>query len=267
MVAPIGCSLTALILTIGLCQVAVPVEAERDARTLVKFMVEAVGGTERLRALKDVEYEYTYLQPDGKKDVSLERYIFDGELSWAKYLTREAFVAPQLEGELVQGFDGSESWATLNGSLIDDPNLNKINDFMRKTNFYWFTMMFKLLDPGINYKRLPSRVVNGVEYDVVEVFFEEGVGDAQDTYVLYVNPVTHLIDQFLFTVMDFGMSQPLLMVVKYAEVDGLKLPTARSYVASDWEGNIRGDKWTAEISDKIRFGNDFTKVQFQRPSQ
>ena len=229
--------------------------------------VEAVGGLERLRSLRDVDYEYTYLRPDGKKDVSLERYICDGELSWAKYLAREAVVVPQTEGELVQGFDGTESWATLDGSLMDDPNLNKLNDFMRKTNFYWFTMMFKLLDPGINYKRLPSREVNGIVYNVVEITFGEGVGDAQDTYVLYLNPTTHLVDQFLFTVMDFNMSNPLLMVVKYAEINGVKLPTARSYVSSDWEGNVRSEKWTAEISDKIRFMNGFSRDQFKRPPQ
>ena len=133
------------------------------------------------------------------------------------------------------------------GSLTDDPNLNKLNGFMRKTNFYWFTMMFKLLDPGINYKRLPSREVNGIVYNVVETSFGESVGDAQDTYVLYLNPTTHLVDQFLFTVMDFNMSNPLLMVAKYAEINGVKLPTDRSYVSSDWEGNVRSEKWTAEI--------------------
>ena len=128
-------------------------------------------------------------------------------------------------------------------------------------------LMFKLLDPGISYKRLPSREVNGIVYNVVEISFGESVGDAKDTHVLYLNPTTHLVDQFLFTVMDFNMSNPLLMVVKYAEINGVKLPTARSYVSSDWEGNVRSEKWTAEISDKIRFMNGFSRDQFERPPQ
>jgi hypothetical protein len=43
---------------------------------------------EKLRTFRDVEYKYTYRdKKTGKADISIERYVFDGELSWAKYLT------------------------------------------------------------------------------------------------------------------------------------------------------------------------------------
>ena len=87
-------------------------------------MVAEVGGIEKLSSLKDVEYTYTYhdLAQD-LKDVSIERYIFDGELSWAKYDVREKTVMPHIEGQIVQGYDGRQSWMTIDNRLVEDPQL------------------------------------------------------------------------------------------------------------------------------------------------
>lgn len=237
----------------------------KDPRALVEEMVHAVGGRERLYALKDVEFTYTYVTADGKKDVSLERYVFDGELSWGKYTTHEAFVLPGVAGDVTQAYNGSETWASQEGKLLTDPEALKLADFMRKTNFYWFTMMFKLTDPGMNYEHLGTRQVGSIEYDVVKVTFDAGVGDAQDTYILYIHPETHLVDQFLFTVMDFGMQQPFLMRVEYEEVEGLKLPARRTYTEADWDGAPKSDKWNKEISTGIKFNNGFERSVFERP--
>ena len=134
------------------------------AEALIHKMVEASGGIEKYRALKDVEYDYTYhVVKDGKKDVSVERYVYDGEKSWAKYTTHEVFVFPGQEGEAIQGFDGKESWVTFNGERITEPQVAKLADFARKTNFYWLNMMYKLVDPGTNYELMEDQEVNGVK--------------------------------------------------------------------------------------------------------
>ena len=111
-----------------------------------------------------------------------------------------------------------------------------------------------------------SKNVDGTEYDLVKISFGEGVGDAQDTYLLYINPETKLIDQFLFTVMDFGLETPLLMKVEYEEVNGLKLPAKRKYVQADWDGVPQNDNWVAEISTNIKFNNGFDRSIFEKPT-
>lgn len=243
------------------------VSKQDNPRALVEKMVAEVGGMDKLYSLKDVEYTYTYhdLTTD-KKDVSLERYVFDGELSWAKYETREKNVVPQLEGEIIQGFNGKESWMTIDGAPVDAPQLNKLCDFLRKTNYYWFTMMFKLLDPGVHHEYKGTKTVDGIQYDLVGITFGEGIGDVQDSYLLYINPKTKLVDQFLFTVMDFGIKEPFLMKVEYEEVDGLKLPTRRKAVAADWDGVPKNDNWVTEISTNIKFNNGFDRSMFDKPS-
>jgi hypothetical protein len=100
---------------------------------------------------------------------------------------------------------------------------------------------------------------------LVGIGFDPGVGDVQDTYVLYLNPKTHLVDQFLFTVMDFGIKEPFLMKVKYEEIAGLKLPTKRKAAAADWDGILKDENWVAEISENIKFNNGFTREMFEKP--
>ncbi len=238
----------------------------KDPKALVAEMVDAIGGKEKFYSLQDVEYEYTYNSiKEGKKDVSLERYAFDGERSWAKFIQHEKNVYPQLEGEIIQGFNGSESWVTLNGKFLTEPMQLKIADFLRKTNYYWFAMMFKLLDDGINYEGLGTRNVSDIDYDVVKITFGENTGDVQDSYVLYINPETKLVDQFLFTVLDFGLEEPHLMLVEYEEIDGVKLPTYRKYAPANWDGSIKEEVWAEEISKNVKFKNGFDWKMFEKP--
>lgn len=239
----------------------------KDPKSLVAQMVDTVGGTDRLYQLRDVEY--TYIVRDartGKQDVSLERYIFDGELSWARYSERQKSALPDLPGELIQGFDGQTSWATLNGEPLREKQALRRVDFSRKTNYYWFVMMYKLLDPGINYDHKGARSVDGISYDLVEITFDKGVGDVQDTYLLYINPKTKLVDCFLFTVMDFNVTTPMLMLVEYETIDGLTLPVTRKFTRSNWQGEIVGDVWTEELMRDIKFNNSLARELFSPPA-
>lgn len=241
--------------------------ATEDPKALVQTAVAKVGGLDKLHALKDVQYTYIYkpTSEGASADISTERYVFDGEWSWASY--SQVSRTPGLEGKtLVQGYDGKESWATIDGVLSDDPQLLKRADFTRKTNYYWFAMMFKLADPGTFHRYEGTRQVEGIDYHLVRLGFEEGIGDVQDTYLLYINPYTGLVDQFLFTVMDFGRKDPLLMKVDYVAVDGVMLPASRRYIVSDWEGNIpEGESWVLEMMIDIKFNNGFKLADFKKP--
>lgn len=235
-----------------------------DPQALVREVVAAMGGRDALRARRDVEYTYTYTK-EGKSDISTERYLFDGELSWGRYDTHEN-MAPDIAGPIIQGYDGESTWVTVDGELTDDEALIQSADFLRKTNFYWFAMMFKLLDPGLTYSHEGTWSHGGIDYDLVMVGFEEGVGDVQDQYLLCINPETHMVDRFLFTVMDFGMTDPLLMTVGYKEVDGVMIPATRRYTpAVSWQNPVPkpDPQWVDEISTDITFNNGFERSLFQ----
>jgi hypothetical protein len=263
-----NCSLAFAVVTASLIAFAVESSAAKtpDPRDLVTKVVEAAGGVDALRAKNDVEYTYIYRNgASGKLDVSVERYVFDGERSWARYDVHEN-LPPEIEGTVVQGYDGRTTWQTADGAPATDTAQLRRADFLRKTNFYWFAMTFKLLDPGLRYSYEGQRKVGDTNYELVKITFGEGVGDVSDTYVLYIDTNTWRVDQFLFTVLDFGKTEPLLMRVRYDRVDGVLLPTERHYTASDWAGSVPRDaEWTDEISVGIRFNNGFSAELFQAP--
>ncbi len=229
---------------------------QNKAHELVYNMVQKVGDMEQWKQLNNVVYDYTYRRPDSTEDISKETYVFEGEKSVGAYSKHE-ILQPGLQGTLVQGYDGTKFWATLNGEELHDEESIKTCTFMRKTNFYWLTMMPKLLDPGISYKWLREDKVGSHKYDVVSITFERPQGEKSDIYHLYINQETGLIDQFLFTVIDFNVvDKPLLMLVEYEHINGLMVPTNRKYTMANWEGEIDSDKWTQEIATNIKFDQE-----------
>ena len=228
---------------------------------LVYTMMQEVGDYATLAAKNDVVYTYTYQTPDGQKDVSTEKYIFDGEYSYGLYNTHQRTL-PELEGTIEQGYDGKEYWLKNEGTIITDEAVLKRVAFNRPTNYYWFTMMQKLGDPGLVYEYVKQQTVNNINYDVVKVSFESTEDKPQDIYQLYINPETKRVDQFLFTVVDFGVTDPYLMEVSYEEVDGLQIPTKRRYKKSDWDATVTDAPWITVDWTDITFDNGLEKSLF-----
>lgn len=221
----------------------------QDAQTLLKKVVEAVGGLDAMHKLKDVSYSYN------RYGVALEeRYIFDGEISWGKYKLKDGTVR-------VQFFDGKTVKVWDNGKETLDKEAIKGAWFNRKTNYYWLAMMQKMTDPGIVATYNGKRTYEGIEYDLLDVTFEDGVGVAKDRYLLYVNPYTKLVDQFLFTVAAAGRQDPIFMKYGYDTFSGgVKFPvTGQSRAALNWEGDLDPKaKWSVRWRNDFRFNNGYT---------
>ncbi|MBP1841017.1 DUF6503 family protein [Formosa algae] len=236
-------------------------EFKNKAHELVYNMTQKVGDYGELMRKKDVVYTYTYQTPDGKTDITTEKYMFNGELSYGMYTKHERSLA-DMEGTLEQGYDGTEYWLKHESKVVNDSAALKRVAFNRPTNFYWFTMMQKLMDPGLNYDYIKAQTVGDANYDVVKVTFDSEDGKPKDIYQLYINTDTKLVDQFLFTVMDFGKSDPLLMELEYEEIDGLLIPTKRRYKASNWDAEVTDKPWINVTWTDIKFNNGLEKADF-----
>ncbi|WP_308993559.1 DUF6503 family protein [Mariniflexile litorale] len=237
---------------------------ENKGHELVSNMVEKVGNYHTLLKKKNVVYTYTYQTPDGKADVSTEKYLFNGELSYGAYQKHER-TFPDLEGLMEQGYDGSNYWLKHNGEIVNDSIRLKRVAFNRPTNFYWFTMFQKLLDPGLNYEYIGEKAVNNTTYNVVKITFQSNDEKPTDTYQLYINKNTLLVDQFLFTVADFGvMETPFLMKLQYEEIDGMSIPTKRQYKKSTWNADVSEEPWIHVTWSNIKFNNGLTQDDFKK---
>jgi len=241
-----------------------PQKFENKGHQLVYEMTQKVGDYDKLRDKKDVVYTYTYQTPDGKTDISTEKYLFDGELSYGAYNQHERTL-PQLEGLIEQGFNGKEFWLKHMGEVVTNEDYLKRVAFNRPTNFYWFTMMPKLLDDGLNYEYLGEKTIVNKKYDIVKVTFNSTKKEATDIYQLYINKNTAMVDQFLFTVVDFDViDTPYLMKLEYENIDGLLLPTKRKYKKSTWNADVTDKPWTTVTWTDIKFENDLTKKDFRK---
>jgi hypothetical protein len=234
----------------------------QNADQLISEMVTAMGGKQAFYNMGNVTYDYEYSDPNGGTNLKgKETYVFDGELSLGDYTEHSLLGA---NGKVLEGFDGTNAWVKFNGAPSMDEQANGVARFLRKTNYYWFAMFFKLQDQGVNREYIGSKKVEGHDYDLVRITFGDNVGDAQDSYVLYINKRTKLVDQFLFTVIAFGITEPNLMRVRYETVDGIKIASERSYIGSNWDGDIIGEKWATTYWSNIKFKTEIATSLFSK---
>jgi hypothetical protein len=238
-------------------------------RSMILAIGEACGGMDHLKSLKDVTYEYHYVAPDGKKEVSEERYIFDDETSWARYSVHEINVAPKLKGNIVHYFDGTTAAVYHNGKPVAEPNHVGTGQFLRQANYMWFTMMFKLSDPGVIATYQGQEEVNGKTYDLLHVTYDPAVTgkEENDIFILYINPETHRVESFKFSLPAFGVQEPVLHAqLTYEEIDGVMVITKRmmSGPAPDGSGMV---PMVDQQLKNIRFNNGFTAEQLSKDIQ
>jgi hypothetical protein len=225
----------------------------------------ASGSWNKLWEQKDVQFTYSYKYPgNGQEDLSTERYVFDTEQSWAKYTQHDINVMPGTEGEVVQYYDGTSGMMKHGEKMMDDPASKGGSEFLRKANYFWFVMMFKLDNPGALYEYMGKEAVDGTSYDKVSVSYDAAVTgkEQNDTYVLYVNPETKMVDQFLFSLPIQGVNEPLiLMKMKYEEINGLQIATQR-HIYMPGPNGYAAEPNLVQTSSDVKFNNGFTTEAF-----
>ena len=166
-------------------------------------------------------------------------------------------------------WDGAEAW-------ISPAAIDRINPrFWATTGYYFESIPFILADPGLHYSVLPEEALDGIPHDMVRVSYDAGVGDSpDDTYTLYLNKDTGLVDALRYTV-TYGrprrgeaadarpVRETLFYYEDYVTVDGLTVPTHfRGFDFVDGKkGSFKNEAWASEIS----FREPFDAQQLRRP--
>jgi len=238
-----------------------PVYDTNNAESILASIEYAHGGWEDLWSKKDVQYTYNYHSPDANKtDISKERYIFNSEASYGHYTKHEINVMPGVEGEVTQSFDGKETTVLVDGIKTDDQQANVVGEFLRKANHFWFVMPYKLNDKGTITSYIGQEELNGKIYDKLNVSYDPAItGKKQnDTYILYVNPETKLVDRFYFSLPFMGVNEPLIIAdYEYSSVEGQMIATKRNYYMPSKNGYSDSPNLVQTLTD-ISFNNGFT---------
>jgi len=164
--------------------------AQSDARgqKLLQDIGKAAGGWEKLWEQKDVSYTYDYhYAGTEKRDLSTERYLFDGEHSWAKYTQHDINVAPGMPGEVTQSVVNGKPYIKVAGKMMDDVEMLGGTSFLRSANYFWFTMFFKMDNPGVIATSKGKESVDGKAYEIVHVTYDPAKTgkEVNDEYIFY----------------------------------------------------------------------------------
>ncbi len=238
-----------------------PVYDTNKPEAVLAAIEYAHGGWGNLWSKNDVQYTYNYHSTnDNKYDISTERYIFDSEASYGHYTKHEINVMPEVEGEVTQCFDGKETIVMVNGTKNSDQQANVVGDFLRKANYFWFVMPYKLNDKGTITTYLGKEELNGKTYDKLNVTYDPAITgkEQNDIYILYVNPETKLIDRFYFSLPFMSVEEPVIIAdYEYKDVDGQMIATKRSYYLPSENGYSENPNLVQTLTD-IKFNNGFT---------
>jgi hypothetical protein len=170
-------------------------------------------------------------------------------------------------------WDGEKAW-------MSPPDVERINPrFWALTGYYFEQIPFVLADPGVNYEVLPDQELDGVPHEMVKCSFGDGVGDSPgDTYTLYINKESGIVDAIRYTVTFYSGARPpaaakkesargpretLFYYEDYVNVDGLKVPAHfRGFDFIDGKkGDFKNEAWCADIS----FRRPFDESQLKMP--
>lgn len=233
-----------------------------DNLTSILTAVEyAHGGWDDLLKKRDVEYHYEYRVPSGEADISTERYIFATETSYGQYTRHDINALPNANGIITQLFDGNSTITMVGEEKIEETRTLEVAQFLRRANYFWFVMSYKLNDKGTIAKYLGQEDYKGTRYDKIEITYNSKItGKAlNDIYILYVNPKTRMIDRFYFSLPFAGIAAPAIMAEYiYTEVEGQKTATDRIYFLPNGKGTYADTPDITQTLTRIKFNNGFT---------
>lgn len=242
-------------------------QIDEKSQQLIAEMETALGGWDQLWSQHDISYEYDYHYPgNGKKDISTERYIFEGEHSWAKYTQHDINVAPETKGIVIQSLVHGQPAVSLDGKRMMDEKMVGTADFLRRANYFWLTMFYKMDDPGVIVTYRGKEAMAGTDYEVVHVTYNPEVTGKpkNDEYILYLHPKTKLVDRFFFSLPAMGVEAPvILMAVEYQKINGVQLPTKRLIYQPGADGKLPKEAQLIQTLTQVSFNNGFTPEDFQ----
>lgn len=172
-------------------------KADALSAAVVQQLTDAMGGQKTWDNLPYFRFDFVAVR-DGKEIARFRHW-------WDKRLGRCRVEGPDDKGRIVTAIFSlkDRKGRSYTDGIIDSDSTNIANilkmGYERWVNdTYWVIMPFKLRDPGTILKHARTeRTEDGVEYDVLELSFEAGVGlTPSDRYWLYVNRKTHLIDKW-----------------------------------------------------------------------
>lgn len=211
------------------CTPSQKAESDQPERLLpesLSTILEAHGGLERWQAMRTLTY------------------TIDEEMHTIDLSTRMTKIESTTKSF---GFDGQQVWVTPD-SLAEGNEA-----FMYNLHFYFLAMPFVLADPGVKYKVMGEKALNGVLYNTLMASYLDSVGNSpKDQYLLLSNPETNRMEWLMYSA-TFGAGETsedfsLIQYGDWKEAGGIWLATSLQWTS--YEGDS-----TLEVEGEAKFEN------------
>lgn len=156
--------------------------ADPMADSLVGRWIEALGGMETFHDFRTARYTLTtelYDPATGRLQRARPRYVTLAKMNGEQLARIERW---NWDGSnfIVQAFDGDTAWAYVDGEPAPPGQMDADEAlYVTRDVFYWFSLPYKLRDPGVN---LHYDGTDEQDRHVVRVTFGQGVGEHQDVW-------------------------------------------------------------------------------------
>lgn len=197
--------------------------------------LDAHGGMEQWRTFQSLSYAVNFndrLMDQQRVDLPSRKVLISGE-------------------DFRLGFDGTDVWYI--GRKEQDFPAGSAR-FYHNLHFYFFAMPFVFADPGLQYQSLGKKSFRGIDYDVLQITYKNGVGDSpDDEYIIYLHPETHQMTLLLYTVTYFSKQESREYSARFYKdwqwVNGMLVP----YICEKYQ-------WQGDSLGELQYTNSYTDV-------
>lgn len=239
-----------------------------DAGRVLQRAIDAAGGWERWRRVRDVAYIGTLTIVDPGREVTSD------SIGW--------FMAPLHDGPLARmdsiglptevrfGVDAERTWIRSDGEPVLAPGQLALTRFDLVSSLFWFTLPFRLAEQPaeLSYAGRENGP-DGTSWDKLRAEFPERDPAVPGRWlVLYVDTETGLIDR-----VHAHLSAPFLrhqlwigQWLRYRDCDGIRKERQRKFFPADAEGRIVGAMVAEQFVEHVRFNNGFAAEHFREPA-
>ncbi|MCB1037446.1 MAG: hypothetical protein KDD47_26685 [Acidobacteria bacterium] len=221
--------LIAALLLVSISAGAGPAAAGADEKSaaLAEKTLEAMGGKEAWEATRFIRFNFagarTHYWDKHQGRHRLEGKTQEGEpyVVLLDLNTKEG--RAWKNGEELQGEAAAEWLENAWGAWINDT--------------YWLVMPYKLFDPGVDLVYKGTEEIDGTTYDKVRMTFEDVGLTPKDTYWVYFNPKTGLVDRWAYHLQDWIAARPSTVWTwsGWQRYGGILLAPERKLVGGDRE--------------------------------
>ena len=210
-----------------------PATADSASLALEAEMVRALGGREAWQRAR--VFVFTWAPRVDGQERGVRRHV------WDRWTGRYRLELATREGQsLVALFNGNtrEGRVWLDGEEIADDSvraawLDRVHAIYINDT-YWLVMPFKWRDPGVHLAYHGRQTVEGREWEVVQLTFEEVGRTPRNKYYAYIDPATHRMEMWDHY-RDRDDPEPLLRTrwTDWGQFGPITLASSKPYVDRD----------------------------------